>query len=159
MPGPVPDECIVDDDPDAVVEQGLVAIPPSAIEVFLEEESGGPLRCRPSGDPCPALADCVGAPVQVPVGTEATLAVGLRVREPLSVEIQSVTFGPGSDPAFTLLEPLPSAVQAPDEAFVFVAVTPSTEDTIVAEVIIASDARNTETEPLRITVQVEGVQP
>jgi hypothetical protein len=73
--------------------------------------------------------------------------------------LPSVTFGPGSDPAFTLLEPLPSAVQAPDEAFVFVAVTPSTEDTIVAEVIIASDARNTETEPLRITVQVEGVQP
>jgi hypothetical protein len=153
-----PIDCVVDDDPaPSSTTQGLIRLPPSAIEVFLEEDSGGPLRCRPSGQPCPALEGCVGAPVQVPVGTEVTLAVGLRTLDyQIRPTIEAVTLA--GDPAFRLLEPTPDVVEA-EPVFIFVAVTAPTAGVISAQLAIVSDARNTETEPLRITVQVEGVQP
>jgi hypothetical protein len=167
--------CIVDDDADGgpagatpalVVEQQLsIRIPPMAIELFLDGDSGGPLRCRPSAVDCPALDDCVGAPVQVPVGTQATLAVGVRPvpGEALVTTVFDATvFADSSDPAFSFLAPLPTSLTADDEAvFFLVSVTPATEGPISAQVILGTDARNAPsgTRQVSITLQVEGVQP
>jgi hypothetical protein len=163
-------ECVVDDDPDGAsvatqAQEEFVRIPPMAIELFLDDESGGPLRCRPSVQDCPALDDCVGAPVQVPIGAVATLAIGVRA-VPDDVHVTAVfdsaVFADGSDPAFSLLAPLPTSLTADDEAvFFFVSVRPPTEGLISAEVILGTDARNvsSETRQVSITLQVEGVQP
>ncbi len=154
--------CVVDDDPDrdAVVEQGLIPVPVAGIELFLDEDSGGPLRCRPTVEPCAALEGCVGAPVQVPIGTEATLAIGIRTitvgRDPF---VGDAVFDDGSDPAFTVLLPLPGQVPSNvEEAFIFVAARPTAEGVVSARVLVGIDALNTPAN-VGITLQVEGVQP
>ena len=154
--------CVVDDDPDrvTVAEQGLVAIPPSGLELFLDEDSGGPLRCRPSVDACPAFDDCVGAPVQLPIGVDATLAVGLRtITDGYPGQLIDVTFGEGTGAACTLLPPFPESLPANGgETFIFVGIRPTVEAVITsARLLITTDALNVPAEPLRITLQVEGV--
>ncbi len=169
-PGGRPVDCIVDDDPDgpSVVTQAaeaLARIGPMAIELFLEDDSGGPLRCRPSVEDCLALGDCAGAPVQVPIGTQATLAVGVRPvpgEPPVRAVFTSAVFADSSDPAFSLLAPLPTSIEFGEDAvFFLVSVTPTTEGVISAEVILGTDARNVplDTQQVSITLRVEGVQP
>jgi len=154
--------CVVDDDPDrvAVAEQGLVAIR-SGMELFLDEDSGGPLRCRPSVEVCPAFDDCVGAPVQLPIGVDATLAVGLRtITDGYPGQLIDVTFGEGTGAAFTLLPPFPESLPANGgEAFIFVGIRPTAEAVTSARVLITTNALNVPAEPLGITLQVEGVPP
>lgn len=159
---PLPDSgpCVVDDDPDrgAVAEQALVYLPPAGIELFLDEDSGGPLRCRPTVASCAALADCVGAPVQLPIGVDATLAVGLRtVTDSYGGTILSVTFEE-ADPAFSILQPVPSQMPTGvgSETFAFIGVRPP-EGTITARIAVSVEAINMSQEPVLITLQVEGV--
>ncbi len=136
-----------------------------AIELFLEDDSGGPLRCRPSEVACPALEDCVGAPVQVPIGTQATLAIGVRPvpgEPPVRADFESAVFADSSDPAFSLLAPLPTSIEFGEDAvFFLVSVTPLFEDLISAEVVLRTNARNVpfDSQQVSITLRVEGVQP
>jgi len=161
-----PVACLVDDDPATAtlaLSEALVRIPPPAIELFLDVDSGGPLRCRPSNEPCAALADCAGSPVPVPIGTEAVLAVGVRrVAEETTVTVNFVDIALTGGTAFTLLEPTPQDFTFDEpEVFLLVAVTPSAEGVISAELRIQTDARNMPADgaPLSVTLQVEGVLP
>lgn len=151
--------CVVDDDPDR--DQALLAQPPSGLELFLDDDSGGPLRCRPSVEACPAFDDCIGAPVQLPIGVDATLAVGLRtITAGYPAQVIDVVFEAGSDPSFSLLAPLPASLPANgEETFIFVGIRPIIEDIVTVRVLVTTDALNVPAEPVGITLQVEGVQP
>lgn len=158
--------CIVDDGANATFalseEAPIQRVASPAIEFFLDEESGGPLRCRPSVDACAAFDTCVGAPIAVQVGFTATLVLGVRTIESTGVAVYFDELTLSGDPSFHVLQPTLSSLDPDDnEGTWFVAVTPSVQGIITANLHIRSDARNMpyDGETRAITLQVEGVQP
>lgn len=153
--------CIVDDDPEAgTVEQALVKIVPGGVELFLDADNGGPLRCRPSAAACAAERPCVGAPVPLPLGVRSELAVGIRTVDGRGPILLSAVLGAGSDPAFAIDEQ-PDVIGGGigSEFFLFLGVGPLNTGVISADLELLFDASNAPADrsPITITVLVEGV--
>jgi hypothetical protein len=153
--------CIVDDDPQAgTVEQALVKILPGGVELFLDADNGGPLRCRPSAEACAAERPCVSAPVPLPVGVRSELAVGMRSIDGRGPILLSAVLGAGSDPAFAIDEQ-PGSIGggSGSEFFLFLGVGPLNAGVIRADLELLFDASNAPADgsPITIAVLVEGV--
>ncbi len=157
--------CVVDDDPQSQLEQALVAIFPPGFEIVLDESSGGPLRCRPSLEPCEALSACQGAAVDVEVGVDVTLTVGLRTVGETGVPSNfSVSLGDNPDGVFQVLEPssfLGSTVDG-ETTFAFIAVNAPAAGTYSVDVnVSAGSAANAPEDgsPVVVSLTVNAVEP
>lgn len=158
--------CVVDDDTTSEVSQGLAALPtPPGFEIVLDESSGGPLRCRPTLEPCEALSACQGAAVDVEVGVDVTLTVGLRtVGETGLGPAFTITLGDHPDGVFQVLEPSFVSGSTIDggTAFAFVAVNAPAAGTYSVDVnVLAQQAANAPQDgsPVVVSLTVNAVEP
>lgn len=146
---------------DVVREQAINVIQSGCLSFVFDEATGGPLTCTPGVAPtCDFVDDaCRTAPIVLPVGTQATLAIGIRdaCSSPIGVDVQSIVLV-DADPAFVLLEPVPASFFF-DEGFIFVGVTPAVEGQIAATVEVASDAQNQAAGVSRFGLIVDGTLP
>ena len=147
-------ECQVDDQA-TTQEQAIQRIAPGPVEFFLEEDSGGPLRCQPTREGCEeVLRECAGAAVAVEVGLFTELAVGISNLGPVTINVVETTIS--GDAAFALLAPLPSRVTPAEQTFISVGVTPTEVGTITATVHVVTDADNSPVEGVDVVLVVEG---
>ena len=133
--------------------QPIVKLEPQ-VSFRLDADAGGPRSCSPSGVEN-ACGPCVGDVVIVPQGAQTTLAIVVENPSALTLTIAEVALQQGADPAFALLAPLPTSIDAADEAEVFVGVTPTSTDEVEASVLILTDAGN-QVDPFAVTLRVAG---
>jgi hypothetical protein len=105
-----------------------------------DEATGGPLTCIPGVDA--SCGACVTDAIALPVGVQATLAVGLV--DPCATGAgASAGFSlDGDGTVFALLAPLPDRLLPDGSSLLFIGVTPAVAGAIEAEVVVATDARN-----------------
>lgn len=150
--------CVVDDGAGAPFEPVLRV---AGVELSLDENSGGPLRCRPTAEPCAELEACVGQPIEMPVGEPATLTILVRTLS----DDQGFATAPffnvelAGDPRFSLLEPIPTSGDLNGDVPIFVGVIPAEGDAAVDVTLTNLVAVNAPADGsgLTMTLTVRGV--
>lgn len=124
------------------------------VEIFLDEDAGGPLTCVPGRGDC---EPCVGSAVDIALGVSATLAIEVRNVSAVFVDIVDIVIEAGSDPAFTLQAPLPTRVEAQAQG-IFVGATPTVSGVVTATFLLQTDADNMDGAPYPVTLTINGVE-
>ena len=120
---------------------------PGRVELAIAEESGGPVRCRPSAEACDLVAEgCVSSPVVMPMGIETQVHLQLRSLEgegALGPVFLGVSLQSPAATARVLDAPVSGQALAPGSDYhVSVGITPTLPGPTAVDVHVEFDAAN-----------------